>query len=281
MQVQTQDLDELLGTLSPLKIEWEDDVSKKVSQFLESFPIKDAYSADDVATYLADDFEAGSLLVRSFLGLSKDNYVAELKGLLGAGGNGAKGFKANKKQYLQALDQLGLSDAISQVVLRQPKWSDILVERLRSGRGSAVSGQKRGRFVEDFVETIVKGVFAENYEARCNFVGQRGASAKCDFTIPSRQVPRIVIEAKGYGSTGSKMTDVIGDIAKIIEAKRQDTIFMLFTDGLSWHQRKSDFRKVVEYQNQGDIFRIYTLKMADAFRSDLETLKQELKIETK
>jgi hypothetical protein len=71
------------------------------------------------------------------------------------------------------------------------------------------------------------------------------------------------------------MTDVIGDIEKIIAARRADMTVIFFTDGLSWLQRRSDFSKIVEYQNQGDIFRIYTLKMADQFRSDLESLKIE------
>ena len=50
---------------------------------------------------------------------------------------------------------------------------------------------------------------------------------------------------------------------------------MLFTDGISWIQRRSDFVKIVDYQNQGDITRIYTQKMADIFEADLRTLKAE------
>jgi len=57
-----------------------------------------------------------------------------------------------------------------------------------------------------------------------------------------------LIEAKGYGATGSKMTDIIGDIEKIIAAKRPDTAFLFFTDGMTWKERKSDLRKIVEYQ---------------------------------
>jgi len=36
----------------------------------------------------------------------------------------------------------------------------------------------------------------------------------------------ILIESKGYGAAGSKMTDVVGDANKIIEAKRPDTPFI-------------------------------------------------------
>src|SRR5260370_26889005 len=91
-------------------------------------------------------------------------------------------------------------------------WSDTLIERLRSGRGSAISGQRRGRGVEDFAEQVVRGVFGNSFDMRVTFAGRPGKTAKCDFAIPSKEVPRILIEAKGYAATGSKMTDVIGDI---------------------------------------------------------------------
>jgi hypothetical protein len=71
------------------------------------------------------------------------------------------------------------------------------------------------------------------------------------------------------------MMDVIGDIDKIIAAKRPDTPSCFFTDGLTWKQRKSDLRKIVEYQNTGDITRIYTYGMAAQFEADLRQLKTE------
>jgi hypothetical protein len=71
------------------------------------------------------------------------------------------------------------------------------------------------------------------------------------------------------------MTDVVGDIEKIISAKRADSTFLLFTDGLTWKQRQSDLRKIVSYQNIGDIARVYTHAMADQFEADLRTLQAE------
>jgi hypothetical protein len=170
---------------------------------------------------------------------------------------------------------LGLLEAIALHMDRKPKWSDVLVERLRSGRGSAISGQKRGRGVENFAEGVIKAVFGCGYGKRCTFTGARGKTAKCDFAVPSKSNPQIVVEAKGYGATGSKMTDVIGDIEKIIEAKRADTAFLFFTDGLTWNQRKNDLRKIVGYQNAGDIMRIYTSAMGGQFKADLRQLKSE------
>jgi len=121
----------------------------------------------------------------------------------------------------------------------------------------------------------VRKVFDQNFQTRCTFQGPRGQEAKCDFAIPSKAMPRILIEAKGYGATGSKMTDVLGDIRAIIAAKRADTAFLFFTDGLTWKQRKSDLRKLVDFQNNGDITRIYTFAMAKQFEADLKQLKNE------
>ncbi len=103
----------------------------------------------------------------------------------------------------------------------------------------------------------------------------RGTTAKCDFAIPSKTAARILIEAKGYGATGSKMSDILGDIHTIIGAKCADTALLFFTDGLTWKERQSDLRKLVALQNNGEITRIYTYAMADQFEMDLNQLKSE------
>ena len=71
------------------------------------------------------------------------------------------------------------------------------------------------------------------------------------------------------------MTDILGDIRTIIEVKRFDTAFLFFNDGLTWKQRKSGLRKIVEFPNNGDTTRIYTFAMADQFEADLRQLKSE------
>jgi hypothetical protein len=275
MKVVAQKLDDILAALRPLRVEWQDDTARRVIIRLGKMPRKKLYDSADIEALLDKHFDDGLLISRLFLALSKDEFSAALKGALGGGPTGITRYRADKSQFIEALLRLGLFEAIALHMDRRPKWTDTLVERLRSGRGSAISGQKRGRGVEDFAESTVRAVFGGNYGKRCTFTGARGKSAKCDFAIPSKADPRIIIEAKGYGATGSKMTDVIGDIAKIIEAKRADTAFLFFTDGLTWNQRKNDLRKIVDFQNAGDITRIYTSSMADQFRVDLQRLKEE------
>jgi hypothetical protein len=271
-----QSLRDILDSLQPLKVDWRDDVATRVIDRLQAFPVKKLYSGKDLRDIIeGGPFEDGMLMIRLFLGMSKDTFTAAMLDALGAGGSGSKRYAADPEFFITRLVDMGVLDAMSGEVSRKAHWSDVLVERLRSGRGSAISGQKRGRGAEDFAEVIVKRVFGAKYAARVTFAGKDGKGAKCDFAIPSRDDPEIVIESKGYGATGSKMTDVIGDIEKIIAAKRSDTDLLFFTDGLTWKQRQADLAKIVSYQNGGDIARIYTYAMAVDFEADLKTLKKE------
>lgn len=130
--------------------------------------------------------------------------------------------------------------------------------------------------MEDFVESIVRSVFAPHQIAvRGSFLGAKGqGNAKADFAIPSMEDPTILIETKAYGATGSKQTDVLGDVAKILEEKRHDTVFMLVTDGVTWKERANDLRNLIKLQNEGKIQRIYTKSMASQLKADLQSLKR-------
>ncbi len=284
-----QTLFEIEVSLQPLKVEWEDEVAERIIGRLKTFPMKSytSYTEADIQAIIENnkplvqltsrDFDDGMLIIRTFLGLSGDQFLSALNEIIGEGGTGLQRYEKDSAGFLIALTDLGLLDAtVTHICTRTPHWTDVLIERLRSGRGSAISGQKRGRVAEDFVETIIKQVFGEGgYEARAAFTGRNGATAKFDFAIPNRFNPRIVVEAKGFGATGSKMSDVIGDLRAIIAAKRSDTAFLFFTDGLTWKRRQSDLKKIIEHQNQGDITRIHTQSMAGQFHADLRTLKDE------
>jgi hypothetical protein len=160
---------------------------------------------------------------------------------------------------------------------RRVTWRDLLAERLKGGRGSAIRGQLRGRALEDFVEGVLSEVFGDGaFDARCQFVGASGVGVeKADFAVPSKADPAVLIEVKAYGATGSKQTDVLGDVNKIIREKRPDTAFLLVTDGITWKSRVNDLRKLVDLQNRGEITRIYTQSMRGQLAADLMQLKSE------
>ncbi|MDM0083159.1 DpnII family type II restriction endonuclease [Variovorax sp. J31P179] len=273
MRQRNQSLEEVIGNLSPLAVDWMDETAANAIAKLTDLPKKQVYGRPDMADLLAGDFDEGLLCARLFLALSKDTMEAELRSLLGNGGIGKKRYQSEPEAYLAALEELKLPDAMATSINYEPVWSDILVERLRSGRGSAISGQKRGRGLEDFAEAMVKEVFGTRYVTRCTFTGVGNNSAKCDVAVPNRDAPRIVIEVKGYGATGSKMTDIIGDLDAIINAMRRDSWLLFVTDGMTWKSRTADLKKIVERQNDGKIARIYTTKMREEFLSDLHSLK--------
>ncbi|WP_207458408.1 DpnII family type II restriction endonuclease [Azospirillum sp. SYSU D00513] len=278
MEVINQTIDALVESLSPLQAAWQDATATRVIAMLAELPAKPAYDWTDANRLLSRDFDAALIAFQLFLELSRDELDTALAEELGPGGIGVKRYQRDRDDYLKALETLGLLDAMAIAVNRPVTWSDLLVERLRSGRGKAIRGQLRGRGLENFAETIVREVFGDAFDVRCQFTGAGGKFAKCDLAIPSRTAPRIVIEAKGYGATGSKMTDIIGDVDAIIEAKRNDTSFFLVTDGVTWRRRMADLQKLVERQNDGRITRIYTTRMAAQFAEDLRTLRREYRL---
>jgi hypothetical protein len=278
MEIVKQSLEDLLAGLGPLAVDWRDETALRVIERLRALPAKGTYDKEDVQTLLDEEFEDGILICRLFLGVSKDQFVSLLREVRGAKGIGVKSYRTDPAAFLDDLVSAGVLESMANEAARKPHWTDVVVERLRSGRGSAIAGQRRGREVEDFAEETVRKVFGEAFQARCSFAGPRGQVAKCDFAIPSASAARILIEAKGYGATGSKMTDILGDLHTIIARKRPDTALLFFTDGLTWKQRQSDLRKIIELQNNGDITRIYTSSMADRFEADLRRLKREYEL---
>lgn len=268
-----QTLNEVVESLSPLAVDWMDDKAAEAIAALTELPKKQSYDRSDIEALLDEDFERGILCCRLFLALSKDSMESELTRILDKGGIGVKRYKSDRDAFLAALESLQLREAMATSINYEPVWSDILVERLRSGRGSAIQGQRRGRGLEDFAEAMVKEVFGDQYETRCSFTGADNKTAKCDVAVPDKNRPRIVIEVKGYGATGSKMTDIIGDLDAIIDTMRRDTVLLFVTDGMTWKNRLADLKKIVDRQNQGKIARIYTTSMRGELLQDLKDLK--------
>jgi hypothetical protein len=85
-------------------------------------------------------------------------------------------------------------------------FEDVLVERFLLSRRRASGAILRGRQVENVVEQIVKELGLP-YKMRTRFIGVGGKDAPCDLVIPNERDTQIVIAAKGFNSTGSKLTD--------------------------------------------------------------------------
>ena len=169
MEVIAQRLEDIVEGLQPLTVEWKDETADRVIDRLRHLPVKKVYATADVKALLYANFEDAILIFRLFMGLSKDQFVTTLRGIREEKGIGVQSYRANSDAFIQDLLSTGLLPAMNEEANRQAHWSDVLVERLRSGRGSAISGQKRGRSVEDFAERIVKKVFGSRFDMRCTF----------------------------------------------------------------------------------------------------------------
>ena len=276
MQRYRQTVDELCLSLSPIPVSWKDGHAQDVLDLLSTLGEMKVLTTENLDEMLRSDFDATLTLVRLCLELPKDEFTILLRARLQDTSPTVTTFRTQSETFLKALVDLGVTEAFHTLAETQFTWCDIVEERLKGGRGSAIKGQVRGRFLEDFVEGAVVSVFGSGkYDARCTFVGVQKKTGKADFAIPTRRDPRILIEVKAYGATGSKQTDVLGDVNSIVSAKRHDTPLLLVTDGITWGQRLSDLGKLVGMQNDGRIARIYTQSMKDALIADLTQLKQE------
>ena len=272
-----QTLEEIVESLAEVETSCMDEHSNAVIEAIKRVPEKRAYTREDIASLFDADFDVGMTTIRLILGLSKDEFGIALRAHAGAGGYGITRFRNDRDAFLSAIEALEFRTSMAELVNRRVSWRDILYERLKYGRGSAIKGQKRGRALEDFTERIVERVFGDSgYDTRCRFVGATGTSTeKTDFAIPSKEDPAILIESKGYGATGSKQSDILGDIEKIDTQKRRDTDLLLVTDGVTWRLRLNDLRKLIQMQNRGRIARIYTQSMAGELEADLRHLGKD------
>ncbi|MGO1755944.1 MAG: DpnII family type II restriction endonuclease [Brevibacterium aurantiacum] len=144
---------------------------------------------------------------------------------------------------------------------------DILVARAGS-RVVATRATRAGRGVEDDIEAIAKDL-GLTYETRTRFEGRNGQTAPCDLVVPNADDAQIVVAAKGFDSTGSKLTDAVREIEEMAAVRKPRQFVLAVIDGIGWKSRKSDLRKIHGLWTTDQIDGMYTLRTLDQFRTDL------------
>lgn len=110
----TQNVDELLASLSQLDTDWKDEFASSVLSLLADFSVSQEVEEDLIIRLLETDFEAASTLFRLFLEMSKDEYMVVLKSIFSNRGmHGKKGFQTNKRKYAAELDHLLIREKIT------------------------------------------------------------------------------------------------------------------------------------------------------------------------
>jgi hypothetical protein len=257
-------LQSLLGEFVELQSDWLDETGAKVIAHIGTIIPKlhafvAAPTAAEMAAMLGDE-PAFLDVCRLFMGVSQEVAAHQISAHLPPPALSWTRLRrlARRDAHMlaQAFISLGLPAKIYTDVHKAWTTEEVLTDRYKMSRGRATAGQARGRSLEVKVEEVLRNVAP--FESRVTFTGRRGIAAKCDIAIPSRDHPKIVIEAKGFEATGSKLTDFLGDIRKIIDAKESRTYFFVVTDGRGWMHRPSDLQHVIDHQHLKEIDMIYT-----------------------
>lgn len=171
-------------------------------------------------------------------------------------------------------------DLIALVDLQRARnyhFSDVLVARAGS-RVRANSAARSGRDVEDEIEAVAERLGLE-YSTRTRFTGRDGRTAPCDLVIHnSHGDAAVVVAAKGFDSTGSKLTDSVREIEEMAEVRLPRQMVMAVIDGIGWNSRKSDLRRIHSLWHRNMIDGMYTLSTLDQFEIDLDEAAQFLRL---
>jgi hypothetical protein len=156
-------------------------------------------------------------------------------------------------------------------------FGDVLVARAGTRRTATDAGAT-GRRVEDEIEQVAIDLGLPS-ETRTRFIGRNGLSAPCDLAIPAGgSEALIVVAAKGFDSTGSKLTDAVREVEEMAEKRLPTQFVMAAIDGIGWKSRIRDLRRIYDLCASQQIDGIYTLEGLGQFRIDLEAAGKRLSL---
>ena len=147
-------------------------------------------------------------------------------------------------------------------------FGDVLVARAGTRQTASRAGAS-GRKVEDEIEAIAHDL-GLRAQPRTRFTGRNNRTAPCDLAIPTGTHAEIVVAAKGFDSTGSKLTDAVREIEEMADVRLPRQFVMAVIDGIGWKNRISDLRRIFTLWENHQIDGMYTLANIDLFRGDLE-----------
>jgi hypothetical protein len=143
-------------------------------------------------------------------------------------------------------------------------FGDILIARAVT-RQTATAASASGRKIEDEIEAIARDLGLP-YETRTRFIGRDNLTGPCDLAIPSGREAQIAVAAKGFDSTGSKLSAAFDEIEKMAGVRQPRQFIMAVIDGIGWKNRLADLRRLYDLWERQQIDGMYTL---DSFRHDL------------
>jgi hypothetical protein len=203
------------------------------------------------------------------VGLSQEKLKNALKQHIGTTG-WVMAARERPAEIVAMLDtHFGLVESLKGQVGRAYTFGDVLIARAGT-RVTAMSASTSGRVLEDRIEAIAVEL-GLTYETRTRFEGRFGRTAPCDLAIPAGGAgAQIVVAAKAFDSTGSKLTDAVREVEEMAEVRKGNQAVMAVIDGVGWLSRANDLRKLHTLWTNGEIDGMYTVSTLDKFKVDLE-----------
>ena len=166
-------------------------------------------------------------------------------------------------------DRFDLVAMVRKQINAQYGLADVLIARAGT-RVTATRASDAGRSIEDMIEKVADDL-GLTYVLRTRFVGRGGQTGPGDLVIPNSQDAAISVAAKGFDSTGSKLTAAYEEIAKMADVRKPTQFIMAVVDGIGWKARKADLRRIHDLWATKEIDGLYTVSALDQFRTDLQT----------
>jgi hypothetical protein len=201
-------------------------------------------------------------------GLSQERLKNLLRHRLGTSGWRTLAIQRSD-ELIEMLDEQ--CDLVRMIEVQRHKaydFGDLLVARSGT-RQTATRAGASGRRVEDEIESVVKDLGLP-YEVRTRFSGRGTSTAPCDLVIPTGHGAEIAVAAKGFDSTGSKLTDAVREIEEMAAVRLPRQYILAVIDGIGWKSRQRDLRRIYSLWHNGQIDGMFTLASLDSFRLHVE-----------
>jgi len=266
------DFDEYVASLSQLSVATDPTLPTAQSEEIREIAVGLGGMGEVTAATLVQFIEAQPEAVPVLgltVGLTREKLKNVLRHRLGSS-SWTRLTKEKPAELIAVLDEhYDLVRLLTEQRFEQYNFGDVLVARAGS-RATANLAAVRGRRLEDDLEAVAKALSLP-YATRTRFEGRNGQTAPCDLAIPAGNAhAQIVVAAKGFDSTGSKLTDAVREVEQMANHRRPAQFVMAVVDGIGWKSRLSDLKRIHDLWTSNQIDGLYTLERLGDFRTDLE-----------
>lgn len=250
--------------------------SEEIRTIASALATLGSVSRGSLSSFIQDDPEAVPVLGAA-VGLTREKLKNVLRHHLGSAG----WITLARDRPADVIDMLDEHYEVVRLVedqrARTYDFGDVLVARAGTRRTATDAGAT-GRRVEDEIEQVAIDLGLPS-KTRTRFIGRNGLSAPCDLAIPAGgSEALIVVAAKGFDSTGSKLTDAVREVEEMAEKRLPTQFVMAAIDGIGWKSRIRDLRRIYDLYTSQQIDGIYTLEGLGQFRIDLEAAGKRLSL---